>query len=135
MILSGLPEPATVRRSKSEIALCELGRHEGGGAALRHGADGCEGYGISTAFRRSQDARSLRRAVGIIRKQKIYASDVRLFPPPSRARKPVPLQEPRDAKAVLADLPRRRVVWRQGTEGRLSARLAALRVRGGAGPA
>ena len=59
---------------------------------------------------------------------------MQLVPPRSRARKPGPDQAPRDAEAVLSDLPWRRVAWRQGTKGRLSARFAALRVRVGDGP-
>jgi SRSO17 transposase len=80
------------------------------------------------------DARGLVWAVGIARNQKVYEAGVRLVPPAGRARKPVPDQEPCDAEAVLADLPWRRVTWRQGTKGKLAARFAMVRVRVGDGP-
>src|SRR5918995_1166451 len=67
--------------------------------------------------------------VGIPRTQKVYGVDVRLVPPGGRKRRPVPDREPREAEAVLADLPWRRVTWRHGTKGALSARFAAARVR------
>ena len=54
--------------------------------------------------------------------------------PTGRAREPVPDQEPSEAEAVLAALLWRRVTWRQGTKGKLSARFAAIRVRVGDGP-
>ena len=128
-----MPEPATIPRSKGEIALSELDRLRAEG--LRFGtvlADA--GYGVSAAFRHGLDARGLRWAVGIVRKQKVYGSDVRLVPPTGRTRKSVPDQEPRAAEAALADLTWRRVTWREGTRGKLSARFAALRVRVGDGP-
>ena len=130
---TGVPEPAIVPRSKGEIALAELDRLRAGG--LRFGtvlADA--GYGVSAAFRHGLEARGLRWAVGIVRNQRVYDGDVDLVPPAGRARKPVPDREPRDAEAVLADLAWRRVAWRQGTKGRLSARFAAIRVRVGDGP-
>jgi hypothetical protein len=65
----------------------------------------------------------------IARNQKIYAA----VPPARRARKPVPDQEPRPAEDVLAPLSWRRMTWRQGTKGALTARFAALRVRVGDG--
>ena len=130
---AGVPEAAIVPRTKGEIALSELDRLRAAG--LRFGtvlADA--GYGVSAAFRHGLDARGLRWAVGIVRNQKVYAAEVRLVPPTGRARKPSPDQEPREAEAVLAELPWRRVTWRQGTKGKLSARFAAIRVRAGDGP-
>jgi SRSO17 transposase len=59
---------------------------------------------------------------------------VRLVPPTGRARTPVPDQEPQDAEAVLAALSWRRVTWRAGTRGKLTARFAMIRVRVGDGP-
>jgi SRSO17 transposase len=65
--------------------------------------------------------------------QKVYGADVQLVPPRGRKRRPVPDQEPREAEAVLAELPWRRVTWRHGTKGPLAARFAATRVRVGDG--
>ena len=129
---AGVPEAAAVARTKGEIALAELDRLRG--EDVRFGtvlADA--GYGTSAAFRHGLDARGLRWAVGIARNQKVYGPDVQLVAPTGRARKPVPDQEPREAEAVLAALPWRRVTWRQGTRGGLSARFAVTRVRVGDG--
>jgi SRSO17 transposase len=67
--------------------------------------------------------------VGIPRNQKVYDLDVQLVPPTGRRRKPVPDHEPRAAEDVLAERAWRRVTWRGGTKGALTARFAALRVR------
>lgn len=97
------------------------------------------GYGCSAVFRHGLDARGLAWAVGIAKNriaknQKVYDPGVRLVEPGGRPRKPVPDQEPQEAEAVLAALPRRRATWRQGTKGALSARFAMTRVRVGDGP-
>jgi SRSO17 transposase len=129
---AGVPEAEVVPRSKGEIALAELDRLRAAG--LRFGivlADA--GYGASAAFRRGLDERGLAWAVGIPRNQKVYGADVRLVPPGGRKRRPVPDQEPREAEAVLAGLPWRRVTWRRGTKGPLVARFAATRIRVGDG--
>ncbi len=129
---AGVPEAEVVPRSKGEIALAELDRL--GAAGLRFGivlADA--GYGASAAFRHGLDERGLAWAVGIPRNQKVYGADVRLVPPGGRMRRPVPDQEPREAEAVLAGLPWRRVTWRRGTKGPLVARFAATRIRVGDG--
>ena len=130
---AGVPEAAAVPRSKGEIALAELDHLRAEG--LRFGvvlADA--GYGSSAAFRHGLDALGLLWAVGIARNQKVYAAAVQLVSPTRRARKPVPDREPSEAEAVLAALLWRRVTWRQGTKGKLSARFAAIRVRVGDGP-
>src|SRR5215218_1425145 len=129
---AGVPEAEVVARSKGEIALAELDRLRAAG--VRFGivlADA--GYGAGAAFRHGLDERSLAWAVGIPRNQKVYAVDVRLVPPGGRKRRPVPDQEPREAEAVLAEWPWRRVAWRRGTKGPLAARFAATRVRVGDG--
>jgi SRSO17 transposase len=129
---AGVPEAEVVARGKGEIALAELDRLRA--ADVRFGvvlADA--GYGASAAFRHELDARGLVWAVGIPRNQKVYGVDVQLVPPGGRKRRPVPDQEPREAEAVLADLSWRRVTWRHGTKGALTARFAATRIRVGDG--
>ena len=129
---AGVPEAEVLARSKGEIALAELDRLRAAGA--RFGvvlADA--GYGASAAFRHGLDERDLTWAVGIPRNQKVYSADVRLVPPGGRKRRPVPDQEPREAEAVLAGSPWRRVTWRRGTKGPLAARFAATRIRVGDG--
>jgi SRSO17 transposase len=129
---AGVPETEIVPRSKGEIALAELDRLRAAG--VRFGlvlADA--GYGASAGFRHGLDKRGLAWAMGIPRHQKVYGVDVQLVPPGGRKRRPVPDQEPREAEAVLAELPWRRVTWRQGTKGPLAARFAATRIRVGDG--
>ena len=132
-VQAGVPEVAATPSSKGEIALAELDRVIAAG--VRFGtvlADA--GYGMSAEFRHGLDARGLAWAVGIPRNQKVYGAEVQLVPPQGRARRPVPSEEPREAEAVLAALPWRRVTWRHGTKGPLSARFAAVRIRVGDGP-
>ena len=129
---AGVPEAEIILRSKGEIALAELDRLRSAG--VRFGtvlADA--GYGASAVFRRALDARGLRWAVGIPRNQKVYGSDVQLISPAGRKRHPRPDQDARTAEAVLAEQPWRRVTWRHGTKGPLTARFAAVRVRVGDG--
>jgi SRSO17 transposase len=129
---AGVPEAEIVARSKGAIALAELDRLIGAG--VRFGivlADA--GYGASAAFRHGLGKRGLAWAVGIPRNQKVYGADVQLVPPGGRKRRPVPDQEPREAEAVLAGLPWRRVTWRHGSKGPLAARFAATRIRAGDG--
>src|SRR5215213_4065230 len=129
---AGVPEAGMVARSKGEIALAELDRLIAAG--VRFGTVlGDAGYGASAAFRHGLDKRGLTWAVGIPRTQKVYGADVRLVPPGGRKRRPVPDREPREAEAVLAELPWRRVTWRRGTKGPLAARFAATRIRVGDG--
>jgi SRSO17 transposase len=130
---AGVPEDEVVVRSKGAIALAELDRLLAAG--VQFGivlADA--GYGASAVFRHGLSERGLTWAVGIPRNQKVYGADVALVPPGGRKRRSVPDQEPREAEAVLANLPWRRVAWRQGTKGLLAARFAATRIRVGDGP-
>ena len=129
---AGVPVEAILSGSKGAIALAELDRLIA--ADVRFGvvlADA--GYGASAAFRQGLSERGLTWAVGIPRNQKVYGADVQLVPPGGRKRRLVPDQEPREAEAVLADLPWRRVTWRHGTKGPLAARFAATRIRVGDG--
>jgi SRSO17 transposase len=125
---AGVPEAGIAARAKGAIALAGLDRLLAAG--VRFGlVPGDAGYGASKAFRHGLDKRGLTWAVGIPRNQKVYGVDVRPVPPGGRKRRPVPDQEPREAEAVLAGSPWRRVTWRQGTKGALAARFAATRVR------
>ncbi len=87
------------------------------------------GYGSSAAFRHAWTRTACALRSASCARRKVYAADVALVPPPGRARKLVPAQDPRTVEAVLDERPWRRVTWRQGTKGKLSARFSALRVR------
>jgi SRSO17 transposase len=129
---AGVPDEAVVSRSKGEIALAELDRLRAAG--VRFGLVLTDaGYGASAAFRHGLDARKLLWAVGILSNQKVYGPDVQLLPPTGRQRRPRPDQEPQTAEAVLAKGQWRRVTWRYGSKGPLTARFAAVRVRVGDG--
>ena len=130
---AGVPQAEAVARGKGEIALAELDRVLAAG--VRFGvvlADA--GYGASAEFRHGLDARGQRWAVGIPRNQKVYDVGVQLVAPTGRKRRPAPDKESRAAEDVLAGMTWRRVTWRQGTKGALTARFAATRVRVGDGP-
>jgi len=128
-----VPAAAMTARTKGEIALAEIDRVRAAGVRFEIAlADA--GYGASAEFRHGLDERRLAWAVGIPRNQKVYGTSVRLIPPTGRKRRPVPDEEPREAEAVLAERPWRRIAWRRGTKGALAARFAATRVRVGDGP-
>jgi SRSO17 transposase len=133
---AGVPETGRTPRTKPEIALAEIDHAIAAGVRF-----GCvladAGYGISASFRAGLSARGLRWAVGIPRILKVYPADVTLLAPPAGSRRKLsePDQRSRSAEKALADAAWRRVTWRRGTKGRLSARFAAARIRVADGPA
>lgn len=115
-----------------EIALNEIDRLIAAG--VRFGtvlADA--GYGLSAAFRQGLGGRGLTWAVGIPKHQKVYPHDVELIFPISghgRPRKhPIPDILSVAAETILTHASWKKVSWRRGTKGRLTARFAALRVQ------
>jgi SRSO17 transposase len=132
---AGVPEERLAYRTKLEIALEELDRL--GAAGVEWGcvlADA--GYGISAAFRQALSARGLTWAVGIPRIQKVYPPEVTTHMPApgvgvrhGRTRRhPVCSVASTPAEAMLARARWRRLSWRTGTKGPLSARFAAARI-------
>jgi len=134
---AGVPEDRRVYRSKPEIALAEIDRVRAAGARF-----GCvladAGYGLSGPFRQGLSERGLTWAVGIPYKQKVYPADVAMvFPVAGRGRPRqhhVPDAKSMSAQAMLETANWRKISWRRGTKGRLSARFAAVRVRVADGP-
>jgi SRSO17 transposase len=132
---AGVPEDRLAYHTKGEIALAELDRVTAAG-----GRFGCvladARYGASAAFRQALSARGLTWAVGIPRTQKVYPVTARVAMPAPRPgrqhgrprRHPIPTHTSRPRADVLATAPWRRLVWRRGTKGPLSARFAAVRV-------
>jgi SRSO17 transposase len=134
---AGVPEVARMAQTKPEIALAEIDRVVEVG--LRFGcvlADA--GYGSSPVFRQGLEARGLAWSVGIACTQLVYPTTVKLRPartPTGRpAKHPVPNRPPRTAGEMLDKQRWRRITWRNGTKGPLSARFTALRVRVADGP-
>ena len=131
----GVPEERLAYCTKPQIALAELDRLQEAGVTW-----GCvladAGYGISARFRHALSARGLTWAVGIPRIQKVYPADVTThMPTPALGarhgrprRHPVPSVVSTPAEQVLASARWRRLTWRMGTKGPLSARFAAMRV-------
>ncbi len=134
---AGVPPEATEPKPKADLALAEVDRLRGLGMRFDCAlADA--GYGVSAAFRQGLSARGLAWAVGVTRIQKVYPADVRLeWPQASRGRPrelPQPSVEPVAAETVLAARRWRRITWRDGTKGPLTAAFAACRVRVADGP-
>jgi SRSO17 transposase len=135
---AGVPEAFWTERSKPEIALAELQLVMQAGVSF--GAVLADaGYGISAPFRHALSALGLLWAVGTVRIQKVYPSDVQLVPSTTMRGRPrktlIPDQESLAAEAMLAKACWRRITWRRGTKGPLQARFAAVRVRVADGPA
>ncbi|OBX17941.1 transposase [Erythrobacter sp. QSSC1-22B] len=134
---AGVPLDCWDYRTKPEIALAEIDRVRSAGARF-----GCvladAGYGMSASFRQGLSGRGLTWAVGIPYKQKIYPADVAMiFPVTGRGRprkRHIPDVKSVSAKAMLETAKWRKVSWRRGTKGPLSASFAAVRVRVADGP-
>jgi SRSO17 transposase len=96
-------------------------------------------YGVSGPLRRELEARGLHYVVGVTEQMIVFSEEPRWeWPDPAVRGRSAPRSRPRLAKgapepvtlaALAARTPLRRVTWRQGTKGPLSARFAWLRVR------
>lgn len=132
---AGVPEDRLTARTKLEIALEELDRLVAAGVNF-----GCvladAGYGVSVSFRQALSARGLTWAVGIPRSVRVFPADVTTAIPRPRAgrhhgrprHRPLPSAPSQSAAEMLAAARWRRLTWRTGTKGPLSARFAAVRV-------
>ena len=98
-------------------------------------------YGISGPLRRELEARGLSYVVGVTEQMIVFSEEPRWeWPDPAVRGRSAPRRRPRLANGApepvtLAELavrtPLRRVTWRQGTKGPLSARFGWLRVTAG----
>jgi SRSO17 transposase len=132
LVKAGVPDGMRTSRTKPEIALAEIDRLTAVG--VRFGAVLADaGYGLSAAFRQGLSRRGLTWAVGIPKHQKVYPHDVGLIFPVTghgRPRKhPMPDTLSVAAETMLTPSRWKKVSWRRGTKGRLTARFAALRIR------
>jgi len=132
MVKAGVPAPMRVSRTKPEIALDEIDRLIAAG--VRFGtvlADA--GYGLSAAFRQGLSARGLTWAVSIPKHQKVYPHGVALIFPVAGHGRPrkhsIPDTLSSAAETILEGTTWKKVSWRRGTKGRLTARFSALRIR------
>lgn len=131
----GVPAERQGYRTKLELALEELDRLAAAGVTWGTVlADA--GYGASADFRRALSTRGLTWAVGIARTQKVYPANVTTHRPQPAAgrrhgrprRHQVPSVASTPAEAMLAQGRWRRVTWRTGTKGPLTARFATVRI-------
>lgn len=130
-----MPDPRLAYRTKLNLALDEIDRVTAAGVTYG-GVLADAGYGVSSYFRQALSARGLTWAVGIPRTQKVYSADVTTAMPAPRPGvhhgrprvHPVPSTPSAAADAVLAAARWRRLTWRDGTKGPLSARFAAARI-------
>jgi SRSO17 transposase len=134
---AGVPDDLRAYSTKPEIALAEIDRVRKAGVRFSCVlADA--GYGLSAPFRQGLSERSLAWAVGIPFKQKVYPNNVTMiFPVAGRGRprkNAIPDVKSVSAKAMLETAKWRKVSWRRGTKGPLSARFAAVRVKAADGP-
>ena len=131
---AGVPETERTALTKPEIALKEIDRVRAAGVRF-----GCvladAGYGLSAPFRQGLSARDLVWSVGVPRTQKVFTTGAGLLFPRANKGKPrqhaVPSEDARAGADVLDNCRWRRIIWRQGSKGALTARFAALRVRQG----
>jgi SRSO17 transposase len=137
---TGVPRDVTFR-PKWRIAIDELKRLRQAG--VRFGtvlADA--GYGVCAGFRQELTELSLTWAVGIISEQKFYPAHARTRMPSANAMgrprsRPLPTHARRSAKEIVSRQPAkawRRISWRNGTKGPLTAEFVAVRVRTADGP-
>jgi SRSO17 transposase len=134
----GVPSAECVYKPKWQLALEELDRVRTAGVTFGLVLADAD-YGKIPEFRRGLSARGLRWAVGIPVTLQVYPATVRFTWKRQRGglrKRPRPLTKPRLVRTFAAGLHWgrwRRVTWRRGTKGQLSARFAAARVRIGDG--
>lgn len=143
---AGVPEPYRAERTKGEIALELLDQVRGEGLLPGDLVIADSGYGASQPFRRGLEERGLSYIVGVSPEMVVFTEGP-VWEPPGPAARPEgtggrPRRRPRLAegsprpvslKSLAASLPRRKVTWREGTKGKLSARFAWVRVWPGQG--
>lgn len=134
---AGVPETARPFRTKPEIALAEIDRVLAQGLAFGVVLSDA-GYGLSASFRKGLSERGPLWAVGIPKHQKVYPADIAMIFPQARRGRPrlrcVPETDSLAAEKMLSRARWRRITWRQGTKGHLSAAFAAVRARVADGP-
>jgi SRSO17 transposase len=129
---AGVPEERRRPLAKTDLALEEVDRVIAAGVRFGRVVTDA-GYGISAAFRQGLGTRGLLWAAGVPKVQNVYPCGVELGWPVARTgrprKRPVPSEAPVPAEAMLEKAAWRRLTWRRGTKGPLTAEFAALRVR------
>jgi SRSO17 transposase len=138
----GVPEEYRRERTKGQIALDLLDQVRDERLLPGDVVITDAGYGVSPSFREGLEQRQLFYIAGVTPERVVFTAEPRWDWPerqPTRGRPPSrpPLAEgsprPVSLKSLTECLPRRKVTWREGTKGKLSAKFAWVRVWPGQG--
>jgi SRSO17 transposase len=143
---AGVPEDYHGKQTKGQIALELLDQVRGEGLLPGNLVITDCGYGTSQPFRQGLEQRGLFYIAGVTPEMVVFTEEPKWEPPGPAARPEGtggrPRRRPRLAennprpvslKSLAEILPRRKVTWREGTEGKLSARFVWVRVWPGQG--
>jgi SRSO17 transposase len=139
---AGVPEKYRVEQTKGEIALELLDQVRGEKLLPGDVVITDAGYGVSQEFREGLEQRTLFYIAGVTPEMVVFTEEPRWDRPEERPARGRPRKRPRLAedsprpvslKSLAESLPRRKVTWREGTKGKLSAQFAWVRVWPGQG--
>jgi SRSO17 transposase len=133
----GVPEDDRSAQPKGAIALTLLDQVRCEGLLPGDLVITDAGYGVSQAFRQGLEARHLSYITGVTPEMVVFTEPPRWVWPDRPARRGRPRTRPRLAednprpvslKSLAESLPRQKVTWREGTQGKLSGRFTWVRV-------
>ena len=139
---AGVPKEYRVEQTKGEIALELLDQVRGEKLLPGDVVITDAGYGVSQEFREGLEQRKLFYIAGVTPEMVVFTEEPRWDRPEDRPVRGRPRKRPRLAedsprpvslKSLAESLPRRKVTWREGTKGKLSAQFAWVRVWPGQG--
>jgi SRSO17 transposase len=133
----GVPEEYRQERTKGEIALDLLDQVRDEKLLPGDVVITDAGYGVSQSFREGLEQRQLFYIAGVTPEMVVFTAEPRWVWPEGQPTRGRPRSRPHLAedhprpvslKSLAECLPRRKVTWREGTKGRLSAKFAWVRV-------
>jgi SRSO17 transposase len=139
---AGVPEEYRAERTKGEIALELLDQVRSEELLPGNVVVTDAGYGVSQPFREGLEKRGLFYIAGVTPEMVVFTEEPRWDWPEERPAQGRPRKRPRLAednprplslKSLAQSLPRRKVTWREGTKGKLSAKFAWVRIWPGQG--
>jgi SRSO17 transposase len=139
---AGVPEPYRKEQTKGEIALELLDQVRDEKLLPGNVVITDAGYGVSQPFREGLQQRQLFYIAGVTPEMVVFTEEPRWDWPEGRSTRGRPQSRPHLAadsprpvslKSLAEALPRRKVTWREGTKGKLSAKFAWVRVWPGQG--
>ncbi|MBV8318553.1 MAG: IS701 family transposase [Planctomycetaceae bacterium] len=138
----GVPEPYRRERTKGQIALDLLDQVRAEQLLPGNVVITDAGYGVSQSFRDGLEQRQVFYIAGVTPEMVVFTAEPRWVWPAGqptggrpRSRPHLAEDNPRPVslKSLAESLPRRKVTWREGTKGKLSAKFAWVRVWPGQG--